>query len=279
MSQSTFSQSSTSQFPMSQSQPLQSQSQGTSRMSSQGTLNSTNPYEPIDSDLSMTSILLEPLNHLQSLASTLFLSLSPNPKPPPPPPISAFVETDTAIAAAVSLARIHQIKQRKIESLKNDILELDRRWMEICQEMEVGRRELERMIDEGEERIAEIDKAKEAAIPYPELLAYAQSLSAFTSAPPNMPDLSLPGQPPPPLFFPPFPNEEKMRRGRLNAEAPLGLLGEIHSVGRPPTVSPTKPADGGAHMPPGANIYRPTEQRPQQQQQLFDFDLDLNPDL
>jgi Vitamin-D-receptor interacting Mediator subunit 4 len=71
-----------------------------------------------------------------------------------------------------------------------------------------------------------------ASIPYSELLAYAQSLSAFTSAPPNMPDLALPGQPPPPLFFPPFPNEEKMRRGRLNAEAPLGLLGETHSVGR-----------------------------------------------
>jgi hypothetical protein len=47
-----------------------------------------------------------------------------------------------------------------------------------------------------------------------------------------MPDLSLPGQAPPPLFFPPFPNEEKMRRGHLNAEAPLGLLGETHSVGR-----------------------------------------------
>ncbi|KIM44558.1 hypothetical protein M413DRAFT_442520 [Hebeloma cylindrosporum] len=72
----------------------------------------------------------------------------------------------------------------------------------------------------------------EASIPYPELLSYAQSLSAFTSAPPNMPDLSLPGQPPPPLFFPPFPNEEKMRKGRLNAEAPLGPLGETHTVGR-----------------------------------------------
>lgn len=47
-----------------------------------------------------------------------------------------------------------------------------------------------------------------------------------------MPDLSLPGQPPPPLFFPPFPNEEKMRRGHLNVEAPLGTLGETHSVGR-----------------------------------------------
>src|SRR5262249_53391083 len=71
-----------------------------------------------------------------------------------------------------------------------------------------------------------------ASIPYPELLAYAQNISAFTSAPPNMPDMTQPGQNPPPLFFPPFPNEEKMRRGHLNAEAPLGLLGETHSVGR-----------------------------------------------
>lgn len=35
---------------------------------------------------------------------------------------------------------------------------------------------------------------------------------------------------PVPLFFPPFPNEEKMRRGRLNVERPLGGLGESHSV-------------------------------------------------
>ncbi|KAI0270554.1 hypothetical protein BC834DRAFT_819050, partial [Gloeopeniophorella convolvens] len=104
------------------------------------------------------------------------------------------------------------------------------------------------------------------AIPHPELLAYAQSLSAFTSAPPNMPDLALPGQPPPPLFFPPFPNEEKMRRGHLNAEEPLGPLGETHSVGRPPSPSPEPQA------------YRPMEHRPPPQQ-MFDLDLDLNPDL
>lgn len=75
---------------------------------------------------------------------------------------------------------------------------------------------------------------KEASVPYPELLAYAQRLSAFTAAPPNLPDdnSNLYGQEPQPLFFPPFPNEEKMRRGRLNAEAPLALLGEVHSVGK-----------------------------------------------
>lgn len=46
-----------------------------------------------------------------------------------------------------------------------------------------------------------------------------------------MPEL-MPGQPPPPLFFPPFPNEEKMRRGHMNDEAPLAMLGETYEVGK-----------------------------------------------
>ncbi|KAJ6624916.1 vitamin-D-receptor interacting mediator subunit 4-domain-containing protein, partial [Mycena sp. CBHHK59/15] len=211
-----------------------------------------------------------PLAELQTLSHTLFLSLSPvQSKPPPPPPLSAFLACDQALSSAVNLAHTHQIKQRKIEALKDEILDLDRRWREICTELEAGKRELEEMIEEGEERIKSIELAKKASIPYPELLAYAQSLSAFTSAPPNMPDLTLPGQPPPPLFFPPFPNEEKMRRGRLNAEAPLGLLGETHSVGRAP--------DASQHLAPGANPYRQDLRAPQPQ--LFDLDLDLNPDL
>ena len=107
-----------------------------------------------------------------------------------------------------------------------------------------------------------------------------------------MPGLMLPGQPPPPLFFPPFPNEEKMRKGRLNAEAPLGPLGETHSVGRgthractlqwsvltmaveAPTVSPK--SDEHPQHGFGANPYR-MDHRPQQA--FFDLDLDLNPDL
>jgi len=90
-----------------------------------------------------------------------------------------------------------------------------------------------------------------------------------------MPDLTLPGQPPPPLFFPPFPNEEKMRRGHLNAEAPLGLLGETHSVGRPKTATP-KITEHPQNVP-GANPYRHDLRDPHPQ--FFDLDLDLNPDL
>jgi len=225
----------------------------------------------------MNETLHEPLNELTKLSQILFHSLSPSQtKPPPPPPLDAFIRVDAALADALQLTAVHQRKQGRIESLKSEIFELEARWRDICTQLEEGKRTLERIIDEGDERIKGIEEAREAAIPYPELLAYAQSLSAFTSAPPNMPDLSLPGQPPPPLFFPPFPNEEKMRRGRLNAEAPLGLLGETHSVGKPPAPSP-KSAEPFRDAAPHANPYRHDHHRPQQQ--VFDFDLDLNPDL
>ncbi|OSD04771.1 hypothetical protein PYCCODRAFT_1363299 [Trametes coccinea BRFM310] len=223
----------------------------------------------------MTEILLEPLSRLQTLSHTLFLSLGPpQNRPPPPPSVSELLAVDAQLAAAARLAQTHQVKQRRIEQLKEEVLELDRRWREVVGTLDEGRRELDAIIREGEERIKAIEEAKAAAIPYPELLAYAQSLSAFTSAPPNMPDLA-PGQPPPPLFFPPFPNEEKMRRGHMNDEAPLGILGETHSVGKPPTVSPQ--VELPTHM--AANPYRPDHRPPPQQQHLLDLELDLNPDL
>lgn len=214
-------------------------------MANPNLLNSAN----VQDGASMSSILLAPLNEMETLAQTLFLSLSPAQVKPSAPRLSSFLNCDQALASAVNLSYQHQLKQRALERLKAEILELDARWRQICVELETEKMELEGMIEEADQRVESIEQAKKgdfpclwlilfidnclsASIPYPELLAYAQSLSAFTSAPPNMPDLSLPGQPPPPLFFPPFPNEEKMRRGHLNAEAPLGLLGETHSVGK-----------------------------------------------
>lgn len=109
---------------------------------------------------SMSSIILSPLNELQSLSQTLFLSLSPaQTKPPPPPPLSSFLNCDKALSSAIALANTHQIRQRRIEALKDEILALDARWREICMELETGKRELEGMIKEGEERITAIDDA------------------------------------------------------------------------------------------------------------------------
>ncbi|KAI6126472.1 vitamin-D-receptor interacting mediator subunit 4-domain-containing protein [Pisolithus croceorrhizus] len=195
----------------------------------------------------------------------------------PPPPVSAFLSAETALAHALVETAAHQRRQHHINRLVSEISKLDARWRELVVEIEQGRKELESVVREGEERVEGIKKAQEAAMPYPELLAYAHSLSAFTSAPPNMPDLNaplsaVPGAPVPP-FFPPFPNEEKMRRGRLNVEKPLRRLGENHSV-KPP--SPSSKQRTTARDRPGAHPYR-HEIRTQQTE--FDLDLDLNPDL
>ncbi|EJD48283.1 hypothetical protein AURDEDRAFT_113104 [Auricularia subglabra TFB-10046 SS5] len=187
------------------------------------------------------------------------------------------------LAAALHLARAHQRRQRRIEALVAEIGGLDDALRSVCAALGEGKRELDDILDEADERLAAIDKAKEAAIPYPELLTYAQRLSPFTSAPPGV---SLPDGtgPPPPSFFPPFPNEEKMRRGRLNAEEPLGMLGETGPVGKPPSPNTVKAQQQQQqqqqhqqhHPAPLRNGFG-HDHRPQVQG--FDFDLDLNPDL
>ena len=113
----------------------------------------------------MTNILLDPLNKLGTLSQVLFQSLSPpQTKPPPPPPISAFAECDAALASALELARAHQVKQRKIEKLKDEVVELEMRWREVLEKLETGRRELEVIVDEGQERIKTIERAKEGQL-------------------------------------------------------------------------------------------------------------------
>lgn len=114
---------------------------------------------------SMSSILMGPLNELQALSQTLFLSLSPpQTKPPPPPPLDAFLRCDRALADAMNIAQTHQIKQRKIEALETEILELEAQWRNICEELAGGKKELEELIEEGEERLKAIEQAKKGTI-------------------------------------------------------------------------------------------------------------------
>lgn len=117
--------------------------------------------QPDPSHAPMSEILTQPLNELHALTQTLFHSLSPTQaKPPPAPSISAFVEADANLAAAVKLARRHQIKQREIERLKDEFLALEERWRETVMDLESGKRELEVVLTESEERIKNIEAAK-----------------------------------------------------------------------------------------------------------------------
>ncbi len=118
-------------------------------------------YDPGLPSASMSEILLEPLARLETLSHTLFQSLGPPAaRPPPPPSVSELLAVDTQLAAAVQLAGAHQVKQRRIEHLKDEVLDLDRRWREIVRALDEGRRELDAIVREGEERIKSIEEAK-----------------------------------------------------------------------------------------------------------------------
>jgi mediator of RNA polymerase II transcription subunit 4 len=111
----------------------------------------------------MTTVLLEHVNHLQSLSRTLLVSLSQNSQKIPPSCVLGLLQEDAGLAAAITLAHKHQTKQCRVEALKNEVLQLDERWRMICGELETERKELKAMIKEGEERIKAIETAKQGS--------------------------------------------------------------------------------------------------------------------
>lgn len=115
--------------------------------------------------MSMTDTLTTPLAAVTTLSSTLFQSLSsPHPHGKPgiaPPPISAFISVEASLAHALAETASHQRRQKRIEELIADIGVLEARWRWIVERIEQGKRELETVVREGEERIEGIRKAKE----------------------------------------------------------------------------------------------------------------------
>ena len=91
----------------------------------------------------------------------LFVSLSTSQgKRPNPPPLESFLQIDASLAYALQLAREHQINQRRIEELKNEVLSLDSHLRNVCLELQNGKSELEEIIFEGDERMKAIAEAK-----------------------------------------------------------------------------------------------------------------------
>jgi len=107
--------------------------------------------------------LLEPLDKLQTLSHSFFLSLSSSTPSTTAQGIStsAFTSTAQSLAESIALTHKHQTKQRRITALLDEILSLDQTWRTICLELKSGKDELAEMIEEGEERIKGIKDAKE----------------------------------------------------------------------------------------------------------------------
>lgn len=115
--------------------------------------------------MSMTDTLTAPLTSVTTLSNTLFQSLSsphPHARPSiPPPPISSFLNVEASLARALAETASHQRRQKRIEELIAEIGALDARWRWVVERIEEGKRELEAVVKEGEERIEGIRKAKD----------------------------------------------------------------------------------------------------------------------
>ena len=116
-------------------------------------------------NMSMTDTLTAPLAEVTTLSNTLFQSLSsPHPHARPsiaPPAVSAFLSVEASLAHALAEAASHQRRQKRIEELIAEIGVFEARWRWIVERIEQGKRELEAVVKEGEERMEGIRKAKE----------------------------------------------------------------------------------------------------------------------
>lgn len=108
----------------------------------------------------MKELLAAPLQRFESLTQQLFLSLS-MPNATPSPSIEAFVQCDRELAAALNQSRDHQLKQRRIEQLKEDIVDLEWHLKAACQKLLQDKSELEAIIREGDERVKIMDAVED----------------------------------------------------------------------------------------------------------------------
>jgi mediator of RNA polymerase II transcription subunit 4 len=113
----------------------------------------------------MDAQLLAPLTQLTALSQSLFLSLSQqsSQKQVPPPPLSSFAAVDVELQTALTTAAAHQRRQSRIVALQQELLEVDARWRAVCVALEEGRKVLDEIVKEGDERVECIRKAKEGS--------------------------------------------------------------------------------------------------------------------
>ncbi|KAG9005361.1 hypothetical protein FRB94_001585 [Tulasnella sp. JGI-2019a] len=225
----------------------------------------------------MRDILNTPLAEFEALTNQLFLSLaSPSSvRPPPQPPsVDAFVKCDKDLAAALAQAREHQIKQGRIERLKEKIVQLEWRLRDICLKITQDKSDIEAIIREGEERIKAIDRAEKDPLQTEVILTYAANLGSYSSAPP-MDSAPSTDQIAPPAFRPPYPPDWILRRGLLAAQS--GMLPEVVGESKPvgePTVSPD--AQPKQMHPIERERRHPGHYRPTTVSDIFE--LELNPE-
>ncbi|KAF9944898.1 hypothetical protein BGZ72_001856 [Mortierella alpina] len=152
-----------------------------------------------------------------------------------------IVQLDSTLMGAVEKIEAHQIQQRKIRQVRQEIDEQNKAIMTVIQTLREAKQVLESNLENLEEKRAASAEARSAEVSVGEIVAYANRLSNYTSAPPNF-NPSDPNQ----NFEPPYPREINMRAGILNQQhIPAAALVSLDGGHMPGTTGPPPGAIGG----------------------------------
>ncbi|KAG0195641.1 hypothetical protein BGX28_000945 [Mortierella sp. GBA30] len=155
-----------------------------------------------------------------------------------------IVQLDSTLMGAVEKIEAHQIQQQKIRQVRQEIEEQNKAIMTVIQSLREAKQVLESNLENLEEKRAASAEARSAEVSVGEIVAYANRLSNYTSAPPNF----NPNDPNA-NFEPPYPREVNMRAGILNQQhIPAAALVSLDGGHMPGTtgVAPTLGVPGTA---------------------------------
>ncbi|KAF9950377.1 hypothetical protein BGZ70_001401 [Mortierella alpina] len=158
-----------------------------------------------------------------------------------------IVQLDSTLMGAVEKIEAHQIQQRKIRQVRQEIDEQNKAIMTVIRTLREAKQVLESNLENLEEKRAASAEARSAEVSVGEIVAYANRLSNYTSAPPNF-NPSDPNQ----IFEPPYPREVNMRAGILNQQhIPAAALVSLDG-GHMPGTTGLPPGTVGADAAAGA---------------------------
>ncbi|KAF9107890.1 hypothetical protein BGX27_008554 [Mortierella sp. AM989] len=171
-----------------------------------------------NSQHSLRQMVRNQITEYSRLTQTLFTSLElmsegKVPSAQPSDVMQQIVQLDSTLMGAVEKIEIHQKQQRKIQQVRLEIEEQNKAIMKVIQNLRDAKQVLEGNLEDLEEKRAITADARSAEISVSEIVAYANRLSNYTSAPPNF-NPSDPNHP----FEPPYPREVSMRAGILNQQ-------------------------------------------------------------
>ncbi|KAF9438404.1 hypothetical protein BGZ76_008058 [Entomortierella beljakovae] len=194
---------------------------------------------------SLRQMVRNQITEYSRLTQTLFTSLElmTDGKAPPAQPsevMKKIVQLDNTLMGAVEKIELHQKQQQRIRKVRLEIEEQNKAIMKVIQSLRDAKQVLESNFEDLEEKRAVTADARSAEISVNEIIAYANRLSNYTSAPPNF-NPADPNHP----FEPPYPREVSMRAGILNQQhtPAAGLISLDGSM---------MPGTAGLPGPPGA---------------------------